>query len=139
MAYRLKDTNLQNFFNLCTDYKRPSGTVMRFYAESDSNGRRVHDIIKSVYGNEYKYHNYGVLGIGNYKDFNVKFKSSADCKRVYEDIEGAMNAYGESGAATALDADDGGENGLSSNTITYIIIGAVMLLVVVLLLTRKRK
>ena len=139
MSYRLKGTDLQNFFKLCTDYKRISGRALRFYATTDSDGRRVNDIIKKVYSDKYSYTNYGVLGIGNYKDFNMTFKTAEDCKKVYEDIEGAMEAYGASGAGTALDegGDEGG--GLGKNATTYIIIGAVALVLGILIFTRKRK
>lgn len=140
MSYRLKGTDLQNFFKLCTDYKRISGRALRFYATTDSDGRRVNDIIKKVYSDKYSYTNYGVLGIGNYKDFNMTFKTAEDCKKVYEDIEGAMEAYGASGAGTALDGGgDGKGNALSGNTLTYIIIGAVALVLGILIFTRKRK
>lgn len=139
MSYRLKGTDLQNFFKLCTDYKRISGRALRFYAATDSDGRRVNDIVKKVYSKEYSYTNYGVLGIGNYKDFNMTFKTAEDCKKVYEDIEGAMEAYGASGAGTALDEGDGEGGGLGKNATTYIIIGAVVLVLGMLIFTRKRK
>lgn len=139
MSYRLKGKDLENFFKLCTDYKRISGRALRFYAQTDSDGRRVNDIVKSVYANVYSYTNYGVLGIGNYKDFNMTFKTAEDAKKVYEDIEGAMEAYGESGAGTVLDGGEEKKGGLGQNTNTYIIIGAVVVVLAVLLLTRKRK
>ena len=140
MSYRLKGTDLQNFFKLCTDYRRYSGAKIKFYAASDSDGRRVNEIIKKVYSKEYQrvYKGFAWV-IGNYKDFTVTFYSSADCKKVYEDIEGAMEAYGASGAGTALDegGDEGG--GLGKNATTYIIIGAVVLVLGMLIFTRKRK
>ena len=140
--YTLKGDNLSRFFTLCTDYKRMSGAVVRFYAETDSDGRKLNELIKNVYRDKYNYTNYGFLSIGDYKDFNVVFKSAADAKSVYDDIDGAMQEYASTGAAYSGnsgsgDSDD--DESKTSDTTTYIIVGAVALLLVVLLLTRPKK